>query len=76
MASATSCGLMALKIESASFGPILLTAVRASNAARSSLSAKPYKSIASSRTTIRVCRTHSSPIDGNALKVVVEAEAR
>jgi hypothetical protein len=54
----------------------LLTAVKESNAARSSLWAKPKRSIASSRTTIRVCRTHSSPTGGSALKVFDEAEVR
>src|ERR687885_98423 len=57
------------KAAKASFGPTLLTVIKESNAARSPLSAKPNRSIASSRTTIRVCSTHSSPIDGSALKV-------
>src|SRR5919199_4208745 len=76
MASAISCGENADRIAKASFGPILLTPVKESNAARSPLSAKPNRSIASSRTTIRVCSTHSSPIDGSALKVAADVEAR
>jgi hypothetical protein len=53
----------------------LLTAVRASNAALSSGAAKPKRSIASSRTTMRVWITHSSPSDGSARRVPSEADA-
>src|SRR5215207_24230 len=62
--------------ERASFGPTLLTAVSASNAARSSRSANPNRSIASSRTTNLVWMTHSSPSEGSARRVASEAEDR
>src|SRR4028119_1375154 len=75
-ASETSGGVMVDSTESASFGPTLLTAVSASNAERSSLAAKPNRSIASSRTTMRVWITHSSPSEGNARRVPGEAGAR
>src|SRR5829696_2548512 len=75
-ASETSWGDMEESMDMASLGPTLLTAVSTSNAARSSRSAKPNRSIASSRTTSLVWITHSSPSEGKALSVASDADDR
>jgi hypothetical protein len=75
-ASEISGGDIEDSTESASFGPDLAHGGQGVEGHPLLVRGEAEESIASSRTTIRVCMTHSSPSEGSARSVAREAEDR